>query len=127
MQIRFARPTNNIPQLVTFYRKVLGWDVLAKFEDHDGFDGVILGIAGAAWHVEFTAERGKTALVAPSPDDLIALYLDDQEFAASRDRVLAAGVPLLASQNPYWDKRGAITIADPDGYRVVLVLGRWRS
>ncbi|MET5013358.1 VOC family protein, partial [Burkholderia pseudomallei] len=36
--LRVARPTNDIVTLVPFYPKALGFDVVARFENHDGFD-----------------------------------------------------------------------------------------
>jgi catechol 2,3-dioxygenase-like lactoylglutathione lyase family enzyme len=125
MTIRFARPTNDLPRALDFYRQILGFDVLASFEDHDGFDGTMLGKAGASWHLELTFERGGKAIPTPSPEHLLVLYLGDREFAALRDRALSAGVPFLSSHNPYWGRIGAITFADPDGYRIVLVPGLW--
>jgi len=41
--MRVARPTDNLAAIAKMYVKGLGFDVLAEFEDHRGFDGVILG------------------------------------------------------------------------------------
>jgi hypothetical protein len=30
------------------------------------------------------------------------------------------GYPQVQAENPYWTQHGAITVADPDGWRVVL-------
>jgi len=49
-KLRVARPTDNIEALIPFYRDGLGLDVLWRFKDHDGFDGVMLGLAGAPYH-----------------------------------------------------------------------------
>jgi hypothetical protein len=51
--------------------------VLYRFEDHDGFDGVMLDHEKAPWHFEFTRARGRTAGRAPTPDNLLVLYLPD--------------------------------------------------
>ena len=37
--LRVARPTDDIETLLPFYRDGLGLAVLARFEDHEGFDG----------------------------------------------------------------------------------------
>jgi hypothetical protein len=48
--LRVARPTDNLDVVVRFYRDGLGFTVLAEFNGHDGFDGVMLGHKGAAYH-----------------------------------------------------------------------------
>jgi hypothetical protein len=39
-------------------------------------------------------------------------------------RAVAHGGTVVPALNPYWDD-GAVTIADPDGYRVVLTQRSW--
>jgi hypothetical protein len=57
--LRVARPSDDLDRLLPFYRDGLGLDLLAHFTDHDGFDGIMLGKAGAPYHFEFTrADRG---------------------------------------------------------------------
>ncbi len=43
-KLRVARPTDNLDRLIRFYRDGLGLQILYRFENHDGFDGVMLGI-----------------------------------------------------------------------------------
>ncbi len=40
--MRVARPTGNLAAIAEMYAKGLGFMVLAQFQDHEGFDGVIL-------------------------------------------------------------------------------------
>jgi catechol 2,3-dioxygenase-like lactoylglutathione lyase family enzyme len=68
--LRVARPTDNLEALLRFYEQGLGLGVLYRFEDHDGFDGVMLGRAGAPYHFEFTAKRGHAVGRAPTLDNL---------------------------------------------------------
>ena len=42
--MRVARPTADLARSRDFYTRVIGLGVLWSFEDHDGFDGVILGV-----------------------------------------------------------------------------------
>jgi hypothetical protein len=98
--------------------------VLASFQDHDGFDGVILGHPRAPWHLELTREHGATAPDAPTPEHLLALYVGQDGFDAAVARADAAGARAVPSHNPYWDAHGR-TYADPDGYRVVIVRRTW--
>lgn len=123
--VRIARPTDRLEELADQYERGLDLTRLGGFEDHDGFDGVMLGHPGQPWHLEFTRERGAAAGGAPSPEHLLVLYLgDDAQQQAVCERALAAGFREVAPHNPYWERAGR-TLEDLDGYRVVLVAGRW--
>jgi catechol 2,3-dioxygenase-like lactoylglutathione lyase family enzyme len=123
--VRIARATNRLDEITEFYCDVLGMDVLARFCDHDGFDGIMLGQAGDSMHFEFTQERGAIVPLAPSPEDLTVLYLEVAQWDALRAKLDAAGVATVASHNPYWDEHG-VTVRDPEGFRIVLHRGAWR-
>jgi catechol 2,3-dioxygenase-like lactoylglutathione lyase family enzyme len=125
--LRIARPTNDLEAVIRFYRDGLGLAELYRFEDHDGFDGVMLGHAGAPYHFEFTRAHGHDAGRAPTRDNLIVFYLPER--AAWEDaisRMKSSGFPPVPSFNPFWDKQG-MTFEDCDGYRVVLHHSDWRS
>lgn len=124
-KLRVARPTRSIEQVVRFYRDGLGFSVLGGFEDHDGFDGVMLGHPGAPYHLEFTVEHGHEAPRSPSEDNLLVFYVPDRaQWEAWVRRMEAAGFAAVPSRNPYWDMRGK-TFEDPDGYRVVFQQAEW--
>ena len=59
--LRVARPTDDIDRLLPFYCDGIGLYVLYRFQDHDGFDGVMVGRSGAPYHFEFTRARGHVA------------------------------------------------------------------
>lgn len=123
--LRVARPSDNLDAVVKFYRNGFGFTVLYEFMDHDGFDGVMLGCQGAAFHLEFTRKRGHIAGKAPTKDNLLVFYLPDEaEWKRAVDRMEHHGHRPVKSFNPYWDKRGK-TFEDPDGYRVVLQHASW--
>lgn len=123
--LRVARPTDDLAALIAFYCDGLGCERLGSFEDHDGFDGVMLGWKGAAYHLEFTCKAGHHAGRAPSQDNLLVYYLPDHEvWKAAVARMEAAGYEPAKAFNPYWDVSGK-TFEDPDGYRVVLWNGGW--
>ena len=123
--VRIARPTDDLEALLSFYRDGLGLSLLARFEDHDNFDGVMLGAPDAAYHFEFTRARGHKAGRAPTPDNLLVFYLPDAaEWRSAVDRMTGAGFAPVPSFNPYWDRAG-VTFEDPDGYRVVLQRAAW--
>jgi len=123
--LRVARPSDDLEAVVRFYRDGLGFEVLYEFRDHDGFDGVMLGRRGAAYHLEFTRKAGHRVGRAPTDDNLLVFYLPGKaEWAAAVARLRDAGHRPVAAFNPYWDRSG-LTFEDPDGYRVVLQNERW--
>jgi len=123
--LRIARPTDDLDALAAMYRDGLGLEELGGFRDHEGFDGVMLGHAGAGWHLEFTRRRGHAAGGAPSGEHLLVLYLPEREaWAAACARAAAAGFVTVAAENPYWERVGR-TYRDRDGYRVVLQNAPW--
>lgn len=124
--LRVARPTDNLPEIVEFYRDGLGFEVIGSFEGHAGFDGVMLGHSSLAYHLEFTQERGHKTGRAPSKENLLVFYLPEQDdWQRAVDRMIAHGYQPVASYNPYWDKLGK-TFEDADGYRVVLQQAAWK-
>lgn len=124
-QLRIARPVSNLARSVEMYCSGLGIQVLASFEDHDGFDGVMLGCPGSRYHFEFTFCRAHPVAPSPTAEDLAVFYLPDAaEWRDACARMVAAGFVEAVSFNPYWETRGR-TFEDPDGYRVVLQNAEW--
>ncbi|MGH7053116.1 MAG: VOC family protein [Stellaceae bacterium] len=123
--LRVARPTDNLDAVVRFYRDGLGLTVLYRFENHEDFDGVMLGQKGAPYHLEFTRAHGHSAGRAPTLDNLLVFYLPDrEEWEAAVRSMQNAGFQSVIAFNPYWDRTGA-TFEDPDGYRIVLQNSAW--
>jgi len=123
--LRVARPTDNLQALATMYAEGLGLQVIGHFEDHDGFDGIMIGEPNGPYHFEFTAKSGHIAGTAPTEDNLLIFYIPNtEEWQASCARMEAAGFAPVASFNPYWDQRGR-TFEDLDGYRIVLQNNIW--
>jgi len=122
--LRIARPTDQLAAVVQFYRDGLGLLELGRFENHDGFDGVMLGWPGASYHLEFTSSSHRAGS-APTQDNLLVIYLPELvEWNAAVERMHKFGAQPVQSFNPYWDKLGK-TFEDPDGYRVVLQNAAW--
>ncbi len=120
MKFRSARHTDNLLPIISFYRNVLGLEILGDFKDHDGYDGVFLGIPGAGWHLEFTTSAEKVNHE-PDDDDLLVFYPDSaEEHENTIRRFTENNIPALEPKNPYWKANGT-TYADPDGYRIVIV------
>lgn len=125
--LRIARPTDDIQALLPFYRDGLGLQVLGSFQDHQGFDGIMLGQPNGPYHFEFTHQRGHRVGRAPSQDHLLVFYLPEaQAWAEAVSRMQAAGFAALPAYNPYWDQWGR-TFEDPDGYRLVLQQAAWQD
>jgi len=124
-KIRVARPTNQLAAVVRFYHEGLGFEILATFEDHEGFDGAMLGSPGGLYHLEFTHHHGHTVGGAPTQDNLLVFYLPDADsWTEAVERLINKGYPPVPSYNPYWDQHGK-TFEDPDGYRIVLQHSHW--
>ncbi|HEU5239726.1 MAG TPA: VOC family protein [Pyrinomonadaceae bacterium] len=123
--LRVTRPSDHLDEVVRFYTEALNLSVLGSFKDHEGFDGIMLGVPGASYHLEFTRKHGHRAGRAPTEDNLLVFYLPDkQSWQAAVDRMTASGYKAVPSYNPYWDQNGC-TYEDPDGYRVVLHNSAW--
>lgn len=124
-RMRVARPTDQLAEVLRFYRDGLGFEMIGRFEDHDGFDGVMLGTSGSDYHLEFTHHRGHVAGSAPTRDNLLVLYIPDHKaWHAAVERMRSHGYHPVPSYNPYWERNGR-TFEDPDGYRVVLQHAEW--
>ncbi len=82
------------------------------------------GWPGAAWHLELVGDPDSAAAVAPTEEDLLVLYADGAIDHDVVSRLIKAGGTRVAARNPYWDRWG-VTIADPDGYRLVLSTRSW--
>ena len=123
LRMRVAWQTDRLAACDRFYAEALGLPVLARFDEHAGYDGLVLGLPGSEAQLELTAHRDGSPASPSAPDDLLVLYLVDRAVAlAARDRCLAAGGVAVEPDNPYWDGR-AVLVCDPDGRRVVLDWG----
>jgi hypothetical protein len=113
--LRIARPVSDVARSVGMYCHGLDLIVVGSFEDHDGFDGVMLAPAGASYHFEFTASRAHPIAPAPTEEDLVVFYIRSRaEWEAACSKMLAADFLPTTSFNPYWDVRGR-TFEDHDG------------
>lgn len=124
--VRVARPSRDLVAAERFYVDGLGLDVLWRTSGHvpGEHDLVMVGPAGGGWHFELTRDPENPVEPSPTVDDLFVVYLGEAPDAALVRRLVACGGEQVPSHNPYWDEYG-VTVADPDGYRLVLCSRTW--
>ena len=125
--VRIARPSRDLAAAERFWVDGLGLSVLYR-GDAGGpgeHDLVMVGWPDAAWHLELVGGAQLTVAPAPTPEDLFVLYLDGPVDDDLVDRLERAGGTRV-SAGPYWDRWG-MTVADPDGYRLVLSTRGWSN
>lgn len=123
--LRVARPTDNLAKITEMYINGLGFTLLGSFEEHNGFDGSIIGHENHHYHLEFTHHNGTSVGQAPTKDNLLVFYISDVlVWDACCQKMKEAGFLEVKSYNDYWDVVGK-TFEDVDGYRVVLQNREW--
>ena len=119
MTFRFARHTNNLEQLKSFYTSVLGLELLGSFENHNGYDGIFLGKPNENWHLEFTKSNEVVSLNF-NKDDILVFYPNSKlEYELIYEKLKHHSIKTIEAKNPYWNEHG-IMFLDPDGYRIVI-------
>ncbi|WP_407663058.1 VOC family protein [Micromonospora radicis] len=124
--IRIARPSNDLAAAERFYRDGLGLRVLYRARGGPGeHDLIMLGWSAAGWHLELVGGPHLAARPTPTAEDLLVIYLGEPPDGALLSRLTSAGGRRIP-QNAYWDRWG-VTVADPDGYRLVLSRRTWSN
>jgi len=119
MTFRFARHTNDLEQIKSFYIDILGFELLGGFENHNGYDGIFIGKSNENWHLEFTKSED-IVLFDFNEDDILVFYPNSKmEFDLVVNKVQSHKIEFIKAKNPYWNENGKM-ILDPDGYRVVI-------
>ncbi|GAA2706451.1 hypothetical protein GCM10009865_22770 [Aeromicrobium ponti] len=121
VQFRIARPTNQLEKLIDFYEKGLGLERIGEFWQHEGYDGIMLGLPDNQYHIEFTQSEEIMELPHPTKEHLFVFYVANRfEREKIVNRLACMGYREVEPENPYWG-RGGVTIEDPDGWRIVLM------
>jgi catechol 2,3-dioxygenase-like lactoylglutathione lyase family enzyme len=119
MTFRFARHTNDLEQIKSFYIDILGFELLGGFENHNGYNGIFIGKSNENWHLEFTKSED-IVLFDFNEDDILVFYPNSKmEFDLVVNKVQSNKIEFIKAKNPYWNENGKM-ILDPDGYRVVI-------
>ena len=125
VQIRIARPTLRLDALAKFYQMGLGMVLTGQFSDHDGYDGIMLGMPDNKIHLEFTSHTNLKPedLPRPTKEHLLVLYFDNPaNYQKATNRLRGLNCHPVSPENPYWEGKSE-TYEDPDGWRVVLFNG----
>lgn len=121
--MRTARPTADIGKARHFYERCVGLPVLSSFVDHDGFDGIILGVPDERAQLELVRTPHEV-IPTPTLEDALVLYCDLATRNQIIDRLRTANSHQVPNDdpelNPYWPRNGATTFVDPDGYRLII-------
>lgn len=125
-RIRVARPSRDLAAAERFYVDGLGLDVLWRSTERVAgeHDLLMVGPPGAAWHFELTHDPERPREPTPTVDDLFVVYLGAPVDQALVDRLESHRGTRVPAHNPYWDRYG-VTVADPDGYLLVLCSRTW--
>jgi catechol 2,3-dioxygenase-like lactoylglutathione lyase family enzyme len=127
MHLRVARPVSDLARTVCLYKSGLDLEELGRFVDHQGFDGVMLGLRGADFHFEFTYCGLHPVAPSPTTEDLLVFYVPEAEVWERRCAAMRkAWFKEVAPFNPYWKRKGC-TFEDHDGYRTVIQQSQWSS
>ncbi|MEV6975418.1 VOC family protein [Kitasatospora sp. NPDC093806] len=126
--VRVARPSRDLAAAERFYVDGLGLTVLWRSTERvpGEHDLLMVGPSGGGWHFELTHDPERPIEPTPTVDDLFVVYLGAPVDDAQLRRLEGAGGTRVPAHNPYWDEYG-VTVADPDGYRLVLCTRTWTS
>ncbi|WP_313384106.1 VOC family protein [Chishuiella sp.] len=119
MELRVARHTNDISRILDFYTKIIGFDLLGEFKNHDNYDGIFLGKKNENWHLEFTTSIEQANHYSDEDDCLVFYVNTKNEYDEIIHRIHQNNISIINSKNPYWNLNG-VTIKDPDGFNVII-------
>ncbi|MFJ4868951.1 VOC family protein [Streptomyces sp. NPDC088757] len=125
--VRIARPSRDLEAAERFWVSGLGLDVLYRHAA-DGTPGrhslLMVGWAGAAWHLELVLDPVAPVDPRPTSEDLLVVYLGEPVPDSLVERLERHGGTRVPARNPYWETWG-VTLRDPDGYLLVLSTRTW--
>lgn len=128
-RVRLARPSADLSKARRFYVQGLGLHVLYEHERTPSADPLewsllMLGMPDATWHLELTHNPHQPQTPTPTPEDALVFYLGQPVNEQFVQHLIAHGGQQVEAHNPYWTRWGA-SVADPDGYRVILCERTW--
>ena len=119
MHFRYARHTNQLIELENFYITILRFKKLGEFKNHNGYDGIFLGIENQDWHIEFTQSE-EVVNHSFDEDDILVFYPESKiEYEEIIFNINLNKIKIIKPKNPYWKLNGT-AIKDPDGYIIIV-------
>ena len=77
VQFPGCQPTHQLDHITRFYTEGLGMPIIGGFKDHEGYDGVMLGLPDATSSgVHQHSSQGP--LPEPTAENLLVFYFDDR-------------------------------------------------
>ncbi|MGH8877745.1 MAG: VOC family protein [Stackebrandtia sp.] len=124
--VRIARPCRDLAAAERFWCQGLGLEVLWRTDAAEGseYSLLMVGWPQAAWHLELADHPDAPVTPTPTDEDLLVIYLNGPVPEELVERLLDNGGRRVTARNAYWEQWG-VTIADPDGYRLVLSTRDW--
>lgn len=119
MKFRFARHTNNLDKIKSFYINILGFDLLGAFENHNNYDGVFIGKPNLDWHLEFTKSNEKVNFNFREEDYLVFYPENKSVYESILEKISENKIKIIKSKNPFWNENGKL-ILDPDGFGFII-------
>jgi hypothetical protein len=123
MKLRFARHTNNLDKIKSFYINILGLELLGSFENHNNYDGIFIGKLNLGWHLEFTKSNDKVDFNFGEEDYLVFYPENEIEYQEIINRIIENKIEFNKSKSPYWNNpelSGGKLIFDPDGFGIII-------
>ncbi len=121
LQVRIARQTNKLRDIEKFYVEGLGLKKIGDFENHQGYNGIMIGLPDVDYHLEFISHLNGSPGEAPTQENLLVLYFENLDIVEKiANKLTKMGYVEVQPENPFW-LNISHTIEDPDGWRVVLV------
>jgi catechol 2,3-dioxygenase-like lactoylglutathione lyase family enzyme len=121
VEVRIARPTDKLGEVLDFYCKDLGLPELYRTASHS-YQVVMVGLPGDKYHLEFTSHVDGSPGRAPTDENLLVFYFATaDEMPDVVTRLGESGHEPVELDNLWWRESGAIAFADPDNWRIVLM------
>jgi len=121
VMFRIVRPTNKFQTITDFYQTGVGLEQISSFENHSGYNGVMLGLPGQPYHLEIIEREGGDANINYNKDNLLVFYFEDLTAITNiESRLNGMGYPTLPAKNPWWNDHGAVYIEDADQWGIIL-------
>ncbi|MCF0253735.1 MAG: VOC family protein [Duodenibacillus sp.] len=126
-KIRLSHSTCSIERSIAFYRDGLGFEILDRYDEQDGWNGVIFGHRGWPYQIEVSQRRNEEEPHRSGSTTTFVVFCipEDDLWQQRLSALYAAG--FMQVPPPALYKDGCACYEDPDGYRVVLRKGRWKK